>query len=99
FRSRGTRQGAYTGAGESVFDLGDIFSDLFGSAGAGAPGGGPGGARSYGRMRGRDIRFPLDIDFLDAVKGAKRRVQLAEGRTLDVSIASGAEPGQALPLQ
>jgi len=68
-----------------VFDLGDIFSDLFGS-GANAGGAGP---RAYGRMRGRDIRFTLDIDFLDAVKGARRRVQLAEGRTLDVTIPPG----------
>ena len=95
FRSRGTRQSAYSGAGESVFDLGDIFSDLFGS-GASAGGAGP---RTYGRMRGRDIRFTLDIDFLDAVKGAKRRVQLAEGRTLDVTIPPGVESGQVLRLK
>ncbi len=98
FRStRTTRNGAYTSAGgpggESVFDIGDIFSDLFGG-GAGA-----GGGRSYGRMRGRDIRFNLDIDFLDAVKGAKRRVQLSEGRTLDVTIPPGVESGQVLRLK
>jgi DnaJ-class molecular chaperone len=92
FRTRTTRNGAYAGAGESVFDLGDIFSDLFGS-------GGGTNTRSYGRMRGRDIRFTLDIDFLDAVKGAKRRVQLAEGRTLDVSIPPGVESGQVLRLK
>ena len=96
FRSRTTRNGAYAGAGESVFDLGDIFSDLFGSGG---PSPGAGSQRSYGRMRGRDIRFTLDIDFLDAVKGAKRRVQLAEGRTLDVSIPPGVESGQVLRLK
>jgi DnaJ-class molecular chaperone len=92
FRTRTQRTGAYAGAGESVFDIGDIFSDLFGSS-AGA------GQRSYGRMRGRDIRFNLDIDFLDAVKGAKRRVQLSEGRTLDVTIPPGVESGQVLRLK
>jgi DnaJ-class molecular chaperone len=33
------------------------------------------------------------------VKGAKRRVQLAEGRTLDVSIPPGVESGQVLRLK
>ena len=74
-----------------AFDLGDIFSDLFGS--------GVGGGRGYSRMRGRDIRFTLDIDFIDAVNGAKRRISLAEGRTLDVAIPAGVESGQVLRLK
>jgi DnaJ-class molecular chaperone len=85
--------GAGPGAGTEAFDLGDIFSDLFG-AGAGA-----GGARAYGRVRGRDIRFTLEVDFLDAVNGAKRRVSLAEGRSLDVNIPAGVESGQVLRLK
>jgi len=84
--------GAGTGAGaQDAFDLGDIFSDLFGA--------GVGGGRSYTRMRGRDIRFTLDIDFLDAVIGARRRISLAEGRTLDVNIPAGVESGQLLRLK
>lgn len=94
------RQGAraHAGAGaaggpgaQDAFDLGDIFSDLFGP--------GLGGGRAYSRMRGRDIRFTLDIDFLDAVNGAKRRISLAEGRTLDVNIPAGVESGQVLRLK
>ncbi len=83
---------AHAGAGPqgADFDLGDIFSDLFGS--------GMGG-RGFSRMRGRDIRFTLDIDFLDAVNGARRRVSLAEGRTLDVAIPAGVESGQVLRLK
>jgi DnaJ-class molecular chaperone len=84
--------GAGPGAGaQDAFDLGDIFSDLFGP--------GFGSARGYTRMRGRDIRFTLDIDFLDAVNGAKRRISLAEGRTLDVAIPAGVESGQVLRLK
>jgi DnaJ-class molecular chaperone len=100
---RGARQGARahagagagpgaSGPGADPFDLGDIFSDLFGS-------GFGGGGRTYSRMRGRDIRFTLDIDFLDAVNGAKRRISLAEGRTLDVAIPAGVESGQVLRLK
>jgi DnaJ-class molecular chaperone len=95
------RQGARAHAGATAgggpggpepFDLGDIFSDLFGGAGMG-------GSRGYARMRGRDIRFNLDIDFLDAVNGARRRISLAEGRTLDVAIPAGVETGQVLRLK
>ncbi|HWA00168.1 MAG TPA: J domain-containing protein [Caulobacterales bacterium] len=78
------------GMGPEPFDLGDIFSDLFGS--------GMGG-RGFSRMRGRDIRFTLDVDFLDAVNGARRRVSLAEGRTLEVNIPPGVETGQVLRLK
>ena len=101
FNSRprqGSRQHAGAGAGPGAgaysgdaFDLGDIFSDLFGS--------GVGGGRGYSRMRGRDIRFTLDIDFIDAVNGSKRRISLAEGRTLDVAIPAGVESGQVLRLK
>lgn len=90
----GNYSGGYSagsGQGADAFDLGDIFSDLFGS--------GFGGARGYSRMRGRDIRFTLDIDFLDAVNGAKRRIALSEGRTLDISIPAGVESGQVLRLK
>jgi DnaJ-class molecular chaperone len=94
------RHGARTHAGAGAggpqgepFDFGDIFSDLFGAGGMG------GGARGYARMRGRDIRFTLDIDFLDAVNGARRRISLSEGRTLDVAIPAGVETGQVLRLK
>lgn len=79
------------GGPNDAFDLGDIFSDLFGP--------GFGNGRTYSRMRGRDIRFTLEIDFLDSINGAKRRVSLAEGRTLDVAIPAGVESGQVLRLK
>jgi DnaJ-class molecular chaperone len=90
----GAGAGPGGGAAGDAVDLGDIFSDLFG------PGfGGAGGARGYGRMRGRDMRFTLEIDFLDAVNGSRRRISLAEGRTLDVAIPAGVETGQVLRLK
>ena len=101
FTARGPRHSAraHAGAGASAgagaandaFDLGDIFSDLFGP--------GFGGGRAYTRMRGRDIRFTLEVDFLDAVNGARRRISLAEGRTIDVAIPAGVESGQVLRLK
>ncbi|MBT9446545.1 MAG: DnaJ domain-containing protein [Hyphomonadaceae bacterium] len=91
----GRTQNSYGGAGESVFDLGDIFSDLFGSAGAGAGA----GRQNFGKMRGRDIRLPLDVDFLDAIRGGRKRVQMSDGRTLDVAIPPGVTDGQVLRLK
>jgi len=87
----GPGYGGATGGPGADFDIGDIFSDLFGP--------GFGSSRSYSRMRGRDMRFTLDIDFLDSVNGAKRRISLAEGRTLDVAIPAGVETGQVLRLK
>jgi len=100
-RPRYSQQRAHAGAGagagggaggaQDAFDLGDIFSDLFGP--------GFSSQRGYSKMRGRDIRFTLDIDFLDGINGAKRRISLAEGRTLDVNIPAGVESGQVLRLK
>ena len=92
----GRTQNGYSGAGESVFDLGDIFSDLFGSAG-----GAGGGARQppFGKMRGRDIRLPLEVDFLEAIRGGRKRVQMSDGRTLDVAVPVGVTDGQVLRLK
>jgi DnaJ-class molecular chaperone len=90
FRPRTHARGGGRFAEESAFDLGDIFSDLFGGAGAG---------RGFTRMRGRDIRYALEIDFVDSVNGARKRIQLDEGRTIDVTIPPGVETGRVLRLK
>ena len=82
--------GGGPGAGASFDDLGDIFSDLFGGR-RGGPGGRP--------ARGRDMRYRLEADFLDAVRGAKKRVTMPDGRTLDIAIPAGLEDGQSLRLR
>ena len=79
-------QGGGPGAGASFEDLGDIFSDLF-------------GARRTSAMRGRDLRYRLDVDFLDAALGAKKRVTMPDGRNLDLSVPAGLEDGQTLRLR
>ena len=60
-------------AGEE-FGFGDIFSDLFGAGAAAARRGSPFGAR------GRDVRYTLEVDFLEAATGAKKRVTHARRR-------------------
>jgi DnaJ-class molecular chaperone len=77
-------------------DLGDIFANLFGERMRGARGGA--GAAGGGRTRGPDRHFTLTVDFLDAVNGAKKRVQVAADRFLDVTIPPGLLDGQTLRL-
>ncbi|MBV8662363.1 MAG: J domain-containing protein [Hyphomicrobiales bacterium] len=50
------------------------------------------------RLRGADRRYHLEVDFLDAVNGASRRVTLPDGAALDVVIPPGVRDGQMLRL-
>lgn len=56
-----------------------------------------GGSRNF-RQRGHDRRYHLEVDFLDAVNGAKPRITLPDGTALDVSIPPGTRDGQTLRL-
>jgi DnaJ-class molecular chaperone len=84
------------GAGrEEHYGFGDVFSDLFGggrwrSAEADSP---------FGAARGQDVRYTLEIDFLEAATGAKKRVTMPDGGTLDISIPEGVSDGQMLRLK
>lgn len=71
-------------------DMGDIFSDLFGH--------GQSGGRTI-RMRGGDVRYSFDVDFLDAAKGTKTRITMPDGKGLDLSIPAGLRDGQVLRLK
>jgi len=89
----GHGHGPGPGAGASFDDLSDIFSDIFGARRAGAQGGARGGAR------GGDVRYRMEVDFLEAAAGAKKRVTMPDGRTLDLAIPPGLEDGQTLRLR
>jgi len=86
----GAGPGGGPGAGASFEDLSDIFSDIVGARA---------GRAGAGQMRGRDTRYRLEVDFLDAVNGAKKRVTMPDGKTLDLTIPSGFEDGQTLRLK
>jgi DnaJ-class molecular chaperone len=84
--------GARGGAGEE-FSFSDIFSDLFGGRGRGAEAGAP------FATRGRDVRYTLEIDFLEAATGAKKRVSMPDGGILDITVPEGVADGQVLRLR
>jgi DnaJ-class molecular chaperone len=92
----GTRRGP-AGASGDDFGLGDIFEGMFG---------GPRGARARqtqqaqsAPFRGQDVRYTLEVDFLEAVAGAKKRVTLPEGGMLDLNVPEGVEDGSVLRLK
>lgn len=74
-------------------DVSDIFADLFGARARG----GAGGARFS--ARGGDVRYRLDVDFLDAARGARRTVPLPDGKTIELTIPAGVRDGQTLRLK
>ena len=67
------------------------ISDIFGGAGAGNAGYG-------GRVRGQDVRYTLEVDFLEAAQGTKKRVTLPGGNVLDLTVPAGVKIGQVLRL-
>ena len=51
------------------------------------------------RMRGADISYSATVDFVEAAVGAKKRMSLADGKSLEVTIPPGTEDGQTLRLK
>jgi DnaJ-class molecular chaperone len=66
----------------------DILSEVFGRTG-----------RASRRRRGQDVRYHLDLSFLDAINGGKQSIVLPDGTTLDVNIPPGTRDGQILRLK
>ena len=69
-------------------DMNDVLSDILGRRG-----------RANLRMHGADIHYRLELDFLDAVNGAKRQVTLPDGALPEVVIPPGTQDGQVLRLR
>ena len=51
------------------------------------------------RQRGADTRHRLRIPFLEAALGAKKRITLPDGHSIDLAIPAGIETGQTLRLK
>ena len=90
-------QGPGGGQGFAFEDLSDLFGGMF-RGGQGGPGGGRGG-NPFADAATEDARFSLDVDFADAATGAKRRVTLPGGKSLDITIPAGISDGQSIRLK
>ena len=73
-----------------------FFSDLFG---------GREGRRARGRegmrmrVRGADVSYTLPVDFLEAAKGAKKRVMVGGDHPIDLTIPAGVRDRQTLRVK
>jgi DnaJ-class molecular chaperone len=89
YRDMHTAGGAGEGPQLSPEDLEELFGAAF--------------AEQLGRgtrpRRGGDIQYGLTVNFLDAANGAVRRLNLPDGRTLDVTIPPGLRDGHLLRLK
>jgi molecular chaperone DnaJ len=82
---------AQGGGGQGAGDFGDIFSDIFGDIfGAG----GRGGARS-GVRKGADLRYNLELDLEDAVKGTTVKIRIPTAVKCSTCEGSGAKKGSS----
>ncbi|GIX16900.1 MAG: molecular chaperone DnaJ [Rhodothalassiaceae bacterium] len=78
---------------EDLFDIEDLFGDFF-SARRGTR-----GARMRMARRGADVRYRMPVDFVTAARGGSRRLTLADGSTIDLTIPPGVETGHVLRLK
>jgi DnaJ-class molecular chaperone len=69
--------------------LHDILEGLFGGR----------GERVRMRARGADVSHTLPVDFLEAAKGAKKRVTVGDRHTIDLTIPPGVTDRQTLRLK
>lgn len=106
YQAHGTQQpfggrGAWGPGGAGGADdlgFGDIF-EIFGARpGRGGAGAGAAGGRGFS-ARGQDVRYTLEVDFQEAIAGAKKRVTLPEGGMLDLVVPEGVADGQVLRLK
>lgn len=92
-----TQRGRGVGGGGQHVDPFDIFSQVFGGSMGSIFdeffGGAAGGRGRRGPQQGNDLRYDLEIDFEEAVFGARKRLDVRKMEACDRCSGSGAEPG------
>ncbi len=81
---------------EDMGDMSDIFADILRQRQRAGQAGFGGGNMN---ARGADARYSLEIDFLEAAKGIKKRLTLPSGDNLEVKIPEGTADGQTIRLR
>ena len=75
------------GRGGNNADFEDLFTNIFNQRGQQRP------------AKGQDHLYNLEVEFLDAVSGGTKRLNLPNGQTLDVKIPPGTQEGDTLRLR
>ena len=92
--------GGFGGAQNGGFDFSSLFGeDIFSQfSNGGGTGFGSAGRGAYRAQKGQDAAYSLDVDFLDAAKGAEKSIMM-NGKRLNVKIPAGTASGQVLRLK
>ncbi|MBI1178431.1 molecular chaperone DnaJ [bacterium] len=98
FDARTRAGGGFRGGGGGFHDPFDIFREVFGGGGGSSIFedlfGGGGATRDPNRaQRGSDLRYDLEIDFIEAVQGCEKEVTLSKLDGCDKCHGSGSEGG------
>lgn len=88
---QGQRYHSAGGGDFSQEDMESIFGSFFS--------GGAGGRQTGFKAQSLDAHYVIEVDFLEAVNGAKKRVTMPDGKILDISIPNGMEDGNKLRLK
>ncbi|SEG80993.1 molecular chaperone DnaJ [Marinobacterium lutimaris] len=78
--------GGFGGGGDFSDIFGDVFGDIFG-------GGGGGGRRRSSVQRGADLRYNLDLNLEEAVRGCEKTLKVPTLVGCEVCDGTGAKPG------
>ncbi len=93
YREYADARGDHPYASSAGFDdLGDIFSDIIRARQHS-------GEQAHIRMQGGDVGYRMEVSFLEAVNGAKKRITMPDGKALDITIPPGHRDGQLLRLR
>jgi DnaJ-class molecular chaperone len=86
---RGAGGAGFTGfsAGGGAFSFDDIISEILGRG------------RREAEERVGDTNLALRLSFIEAALGGKRRVTLADGRAIEITVPAGIDGGQTLRLR
>jgi molecular chaperone DnaJ len=87
----GLRSGGYAPNFDAFGSISDLFDTFFGGSGGGAFGGRAGGGR--GPNPGGDLAVAVEIDLVEAAKGAKVQVSYEAVERCEHCHGNGAEPG------
>jgi len=80
--------------------MADLFASLFGMNMGGMNPNRGGFRQARPRpQKGADIRYKMKLSFLDALKGGSKKVQMGNGKSLNVKIPEGVEDGATLRLR
>lgn len=84
----------YSSNNENEFDgddIKDMFESMFGGANR--------NTGSAFNQQNNDVFYSIEIDFLEAALGTKKRITMPDGKTLDINIPKGSKSGQKLRLK